>query len=97
VNFTGIFGANEQDRGIQEGMYPIVDRTKEHLGTTDIAAVAARRILLRLARELWDGIEPEIVNNPEAYRVRAIDMISEDADFAEVLEHFEAHLGSAKF
>jgi phthalate 4,5-dioxygenase len=97
VNFTGIFGANEQDRGIQEGMYPIVDRTKEHLGTTDIAAVSARRMLLRLARELQAGNEPEIVNNPDAYRVRAIDVISGDADFADVLEHFDTHLGSAKF
>ena len=96
-NFTGIWGINEQDRGLQESMYPIVDRTREHLGTTDVAAVAARRMLLGMARDLQEGIEPAIVSNPDAYRVRAIDVISGDAEFTEVLEHFHETIGVARF
>lgn len=97
VNFSGIWGINEQDRGLQEGMYPIVDRSKEHLGTTDVAAVAARRLLLGLARDLQAGKEPEIVNNPDEYRVRAIDVISNDAEFADMLAHFHDSMGVARF
>src|SRR5207249_9085725 len=33
--FTGIDGINTQDRGIQESMGRIVDRSKEHLGPAD--------------------------------------------------------------
>src|SRR5207249_245554 len=40
TNFTGIFGFNPQDRSMQEGMGPIVDRSKEHLGTSDLVIIA---------------------------------------------------------
>ena len=33
MTFTGIWGINEQDRGLQEGMGRSVDRSREHLGT----------------------------------------------------------------
>jgi hypothetical protein len=42
-NFTGIVGVNTEDFAVQEGMGPIVDRSKEHLGTTDRAVIALRR------------------------------------------------------
>jgi nitrite reductase/ring-hydroxylating ferredoxin subunit len=45
-SFTGIDGVNTQDFAIQEGMGPIVDRSKEYLGTTDRAIVTLRRVLL---------------------------------------------------
>ena len=44
--FTGIVGINTQDFALQEGMGPIVDRSKEHLGTTDRAIITLRRMLL---------------------------------------------------
>ena len=44
--YTGIEGINNQDHAIQESMGPIVDRTDEHLGSTDKAIIAARRVLL---------------------------------------------------
>jgi phthalate 4,5-dioxygenase len=97
VNFTGIWGINEQDRGLQEGMGRIVDRSKEHLGATDIPAVSARRVLLKMARDLQAGIEPAIVQNPEAYRLRAIDVVSEDEEFEDVLSRYDAELGVARF
>jgi phenylpropionate dioxygenase-like ring-hydroxylating dioxygenase large terminal subunit len=44
--FTGIDGINTQDFALQEGMGRIVDRTKEHLGTTDRAIIMMRQIFL---------------------------------------------------
>ncbi|MBI3300712.1 MAG: hypothetical protein HYZ72_01330 [Deltaproteobacteria bacterium] len=41
-----------------ESMGGIVDRTQEHLGTTDVAVIAARRRLIAMARDLQDGVEP---------------------------------------
>ena len=52
VSFTGITGVSEQDSAVQESMGRIVDRTQEHLGTSDTAVIAARRLLLNEARAL---------------------------------------------
>ena len=49
--YSGIDGINNQDHAVQESMGPIVDRTKENLGTTDAAVIATRRILLAAAEE----------------------------------------------
>ena len=73
-NFTGIYGVNDQDRAIEEGMGPIQDRTTEHLGTSDTAIIAARRGLMRAARELQQGIEPFQASHGDIYRVRAMDV-----------------------
>jgi phthalate 4,5-dioxygenase len=97
VNYTGIFGANEQDRAIQEAMGLIVDRSREHLGSSDIAIVAARRLLVKMARALEAGSEPEVVNNPEAYNVRAIDTFSRHDQLSELLAEIDATLGVARF
>src|SRR5207248_279327 len=40
-SFTGITGLNIQDRAIQESMGPIVDRSLERLGHTDLAIMQA--------------------------------------------------------
>ena len=47
-NFTGIQGIGNQDIAMWESMgrTPIIDRSKEHLGGTDIAVVQFRRIML---------------------------------------------------
>jgi nitrite reductase/ring-hydroxylating ferredoxin subunit len=85
MNFTGIWSTNEQDRSVQESMGPIVDRTEEHLGASDIAAITARRLLIKMARDLEKGIEPACVHNPEAFGVRTIHFISPAQGFGEVL------------
>ena len=94
-NFTGIWGLNEQDRSIQEAMGSIVDRSREHLGTTDVAGIAARRLLIRMARNLQDGIEPECLQNVDAYRVRAIDVVVPIDDFDRLLEVHHQEVGVA--
>ena len=54
-NFTGITGVNTQDFALQEGMGPIVDRSLEHLGTSDKAIIAARQLLLEATRVVESG------------------------------------------
>jgi len=68
--YTGIDGVQNQDAAVQESMGPIVDRTKERLGKTDLAVARFRRQMLRLARELQDGTEPEAARNGGLYDVK---------------------------
>ncbi|PYN94959.1 MAG: (2Fe-2S)-binding protein [Candidatus Rokuibacteriota bacterium] len=56
--FTGIDGINVQDRGIQESMGRIVDRSKEHLGPADKAIIQARRLLLGAIKTVQEGGTP---------------------------------------
>jgi phthalate 4,5-dioxygenase oxygenase subunit len=45
-NYSGIRGIANQDHAVTESMGPIVDRAKEHLGTSDLPLIQMRRILL---------------------------------------------------
>src|SRR6202020_1575627 len=56
--FTGITGINTQDFALQEGMGPVVDRSKEHLGTTDRAIIACRQLLLEAIDDVAAGKAP---------------------------------------
>jgi phenylpropionate dioxygenase-like ring-hydroxylating dioxygenase large terminal subunit len=87
-SYTGIYGGGTQDRAIVESMGPIYDRTKEHLVSTDVAVIAARRILLRAARDLQEGRAPGAAAGGSMYRARPVDVISEHAQLGAVLrEH----------
>src|SRR5581483_7957701 len=65
--FTGIKGLNTQDLAVQESMGRIVPRWREHLGSTDKAIAAMRRILLEMVRDVADGQDP-IGIEPATYR-----------------------------
>jgi hypothetical protein len=56
--FTGIPGLNTQDLAVQESMGPIINRSHEHLGSTDKAVIQFRRCLIDAARDLQNGIDP---------------------------------------
>jgi phenylpropionate dioxygenase-like ring-hydroxylating dioxygenase large terminal subunit len=56
--FTGIKGINTQDFALQEGMGPIVDRSKEMLGSSDRAIVTMRRMLLQATAAVAQGERP---------------------------------------
>jgi phthalate 4,5-dioxygenase len=72
VNYTGIIGVRNQDLPVQEDQDgPLCRRDEEHLGTTDRAIVAARRQLLRAAKDLAAGTEPAQPANAAAYRMRS--------------------------
>src|SRR5213593_948049 len=71
---TGIRGLGVQDLAVQESMGAIVDRTQEHLGTSDAAIIATRRVLKRAAVGLADNVNPPGLR-PETQRVRAISIV----------------------
>ena len=58
VSFTGIRGIAQQDMAVTESMGAIYDRSHEHLGRTDAAVIRMRRLLIKAARDLENGIEP---------------------------------------
>ena len=75
-NFTGIEGVNSQDLAVQESMGRIVNRSREHLGTSDRAIIAMRQILLGAVRELREGgSEPPGVDPSSYAGVRAADVL----------------------
>ena len=95
-NFSGIWGANEQDRALQEGMrsvgrkHPgIVDRSKEHLMASDLAVVTARNKLLKMASDLEKGIEPACAQSGKSFAVRSITKICDEDDFDAFVETFK--------
>ena len=73
--FCGIPGFGVQDQAIQESQGLIVDRTREHLGSSDTAIIQVRKRLLNAARELRDrGARPP-GSDPASYLVRSASMI----------------------
>ena len=76
VNFSGIKGISEQDQAIQESQGRIYDRSREHLGPTDLGVVRFRRTILGAARALARGHEPPTAAAPAAYRVHGGGMVA---------------------
>ena len=84
MTFTGIKGIGEQDFSVQEGMGKIVNRTREHLGSSDIGIVAMRRRLLKAAADLQEGVAPYAALHGEVYRIRSGEaMLPADAQWDE--------------
>ena len=70
--FTGLPAFPIEDKAVTESMGPIVDRTREHLGSTDAIIIRVRRQLLDAARKLGqDGTSPPCVDEPSLYGVRS--------------------------
>jgi phthalate 4,5-dioxygenase len=88
VSFTGMPFIPTQDQAMTEGMGYICDRTQEHLGTTDLTIIHMRRLMLKLVRDLENGIEPYAASRPELYRVRPLDVVSDNSELPDVLEQF---------
>jgi phthalate 4,5-dioxygenase oxygenase subunit len=74
-SWSGIRGLFVQDNAVQESMGPIVDRTIEHLGTTDAAIIKARKLYLKAAIALAEeGAEP-----PGVWEQRDYELISSES------------------
>jgi hypothetical protein len=72
VSFTGIHGIRAQDAMVTESAGPIADRTREHLGSSDVAVVAMRRTLIENASKCVEaGTPPAAAAKPWLYDVRA--------------------------
>jgi len=84
--YTGIEGITTQDHAIQESMGPIVDRSRERLGSTDKAIVAARRLLRQAAQTVREGGDPPGIDT-SYYSIRAVErVLPEGADCLEALK-----------
>ena len=71
-SYTGIAGIRQQDMAMTETMGPIMNRTNEHLGTTDQMIIRTRRRYLAAAKALRDqGVTPPGVDQPQAFRQRS--------------------------
>ncbi|HUZ77171.1 MAG TPA: Rieske 2Fe-2S domain-containing protein [Chloroflexota bacterium] len=92
TNFTGIYGIPDQDRAVTESMGGIVDRSQEHLGTSDTAIIAARRRLLKMVRDLQAGIEPYGAQHGDSFAVRPLDVVSAQAELQDLLKEYAAQL-----
>ena len=71
--YTGIASSvPDQDRAITETMGSVVDRSVEHLGTTDSMIIQVRRGLLQAARACQNsGNAAPGVDDPSLYRIRS--------------------------
>jgi hypothetical protein len=74
-NFSGIEGVNTQDNALQEGMGAIVDRSREHLGSTDRAIIVMRQLLLEATREVEAGRAPRGTSAASYRSVRPADVV----------------------
>ena len=84
--FTGIQGVSEQDAMIQDSQGFIVDRTREHLGPTDVAIIEFRKQVLRGARDLVRGTEPAAARAAASYALRGGSMVADrSVGFAEAM------------
>ena len=85
--FTGIRGINTQDYALQEGMGPIVDRSKENLGSSDKTIVVLRKVMLDAIHAVERGLSPPGVD-PQSHRcLRPYDaVIPGDTPWQEMFE-----------
>lgn len=90
-SYTGIPGIHMQDKAITESMGPVLRRSREHLGSSDVMVIKLRRRLLAAARALAaEGLAPPGVDDPDVYQVRSggvvlpdgADWIAKTAEFA---------------
>jgi hypothetical protein len=74
VNYTGIDVISAQDQAVQESMGPIYDRRREHLGASDVAVIAARRLLLDACADVESGRSP-LGSQLQTVNVRPAEMV----------------------
>jgi len=85
VSYSGIMGIGQQDSAIQESMGAILDRTIEHLGTSDCFIIAIRRLLLDALRGSNEGRTPPGLD-PSTHRIRsAAVVVDNDVTFADAV------------
>jgi phthalate 4,5-dioxygenase len=70
-SYTGIKGVSEQDAAVQDSQGPIADRTREHLGPTDLGIMHFRKLVMESARALQQGEQPAQLAHPDRYAVRS--------------------------
>jgi phenylpropionate dioxygenase-like ring-hydroxylating dioxygenase large terminal subunit len=85
LRFSGIPGGWNQDAAVQETMGPVSDRRREHLGTSDLGIIAARRYFLAAANSVASGASAPGIENPQAWSKRPVSLfVPEDQDWLEL-------------
>jgi len=69
--FSGVPTIPLQDQAMTESMGTVMNRTTEHLGSTDAGIIRVRRALMLAARGLEDGHVPPGVDQPDIFRIRS--------------------------
>lgn len=90
INFTGIEDYLNHDAVVTETMGAICDRSKEHLGASDTAVIAARRYLLDAVKAFQGGAEPpHLVRDASDNHFEHVDTIAEvvEGDWREHFPH----------
>jgi hypothetical protein len=70
-SYTGIKGVSEQDAAVQDSQGPIADRSREHLGPTDLGILHFRKLVMEAARALRRGELPRYLAHQDRYAVRS--------------------------
>ena len=85
-SYTGIKGVSEQDAAVQDSQGPIADRTREHLGPTDLGIMHFRKLMMETARALQQGHAPAHLKHQDRYTVRSGACVTHrDKDLAAVM------------
>jgi len=86
TSYSGIRDFRSQDAMATETAGPIYDRTREHLGSTDVAVIRLHRVLLRAAKGLADGMEPPALGGSGDFRtIRGAEKVLADGEDWRVL------------
>jgi hypothetical protein len=87
TSFSGIPDFRSQDNMATETAGPIYDRTREHLGSTDVAVIRMHRLLLRAAKALRDhGERPPALSGSGDFRsIRGAEKVLADGEEWRVL------------
>jgi phthalate 4,5-dioxygenase len=80
VSYSGIPEFRSQDLMVTESAGPRYDRTKEHLGSTDVAIIRMHRMLLGAAKKLPDGVTPPGITGGDFRSIRAAEKILEPGE-----------------
>ena len=63
--------------------------------TTDVAIIFWRRMMMRLARNLENGIEPSILSDPDRFRAVPLQVTSAESEFGALWSaHHDAYRAS---
>jgi phenylpropionate dioxygenase-like ring-hydroxylating dioxygenase large terminal subunit len=84
--YSGIEGVNTQDHAVQESMGAIVDRTQEHLGSSDRSLFVVRSLLTQGAKLVQQEKQPPGVG-PSYYTIRpTIKILSSEVSWREAVK-----------
>ena len=80
LTYTGMgLDINVHDQWAVEGMGPIQDRTREHLGRSDVAIIRYRRMLRQAIKAVEDGNQESLLMQKDAEVAGIIGPLSNDA------------------